>query len=74
MLQQSVALTFGGGGSKSAWDDRELINAYDAAMDEFHASHPARYRADFTGTSPRTRILVRQGDGCSDSWCTLGRI
>lgn len=21
-----------------AWDDRELVNAYDAAMDEFHVS------------------------------------
>jgi hypothetical protein len=24
--------------SKAAWDDTELVNAYDAAMDEFHVS------------------------------------
>ncbi|KAK4687676.1 hypothetical protein P7C73_g2445, partial [Tremellales sp. Uapishka_1] len=27
-------------GKGGAWDDRELINAYDAAMDEFHVHHP----------------------------------
>jgi hypothetical protein len=37
-MSQSVSLSFGGGGAKNAWDDRELVNAYDAAMDEFHVS------------------------------------
>ena len=32
----SVSLNFGGGGK--AWDDRELIRAYDAAMEDFHVS------------------------------------
>jgi hypothetical protein len=31
----SVTLSFTGG-ANGAWDDRELVNAYDTAMEEFH--------------------------------------
>ena len=34
-INVSISFNNGKGG---AWDDRELINAYDAAMDEFHVS------------------------------------
>lgn len=34
-VHPSVSLAFGHG---QAWDDSELINAYDAAMSEFHVS------------------------------------
>jgi hypothetical protein len=37
----SVTLSFGGGSSTNgAWDDRELVKSYDAAMEEFHVSEP----------------------------------
>jgi len=37
----SVMLSFGGSSSTNgAWDDRELVKSYDAAMEEFHVSNP----------------------------------
>lgn len=34
---EQITLSFDNS-SGGAWDDRELVNAYDAAMDEFHVS------------------------------------
>jgi len=34
----SIMLSFGGISANGAWDDRELVNAYDTAMEEFHVS------------------------------------
>jgi hypothetical protein len=36
----SVMLSFGGTSANGAWDDRELVKSYDAAMEEFHVSTP----------------------------------
>lgn len=46
----AVSLDFGG----AAWDDRELVNAYDAALLEFHVSwswggHPESRRPEGRG-------------------------
>jgi hypothetical protein len=34
----SIMLSFGGSSANGAWDDRELVSAYDTAMEEFHVS------------------------------------
>jgi hypothetical protein len=35
-VTMSIMLPFGGTSAGGAWDDRELVNAYDTAMEEFH--------------------------------------
>ena len=37
LVTPAIELSFGSGNG-GAWDDRELIHAYDAAMEEFHVS------------------------------------
>ena len=49
MVNPQITLSFDSSNG-GAWDDRELINAYDAAMDEFHVSCPVE----------RVRISSRQ--------------
>jgi hypothetical protein len=39
----SVMLSFGGTSANGAWDDRELVKSYDAAMEEFHVSTPCPF-------------------------------
>jgi len=39
----SIMLSFGGSSANGAWDDRELVSAYDTAMEEFHVSPSPRF-------------------------------
>lgn len=36
----NIPITFGGGGKGGTWDDRELIDAFDAAKEEFELHNP----------------------------------
>jgi hypothetical protein len=56
----SVTLSFTGGTS-GAWDDRELVNAYDTAMEEFHVGlgqYVSCEELTTTATPSRSRILA----------------
>jgi hypothetical protein len=63
----SIMLSFGGSSANGAWDDRELVSAYDTAMEEFHVSpSPQATRAltaDLAGSSSWTWLMARQGHG-----------
>ncbi len=60
-----------------AWDDRELVNAYDSAMEEFHVGSAnfslickAYERVD---TSSWSRIMARQSDSGAGEGATSPR-
>jgi hypothetical protein len=64
----SIMLSFGGSSANGAWDDRELVSAYDTAMEEFHVSSPlspasSGLNADLAGSPSWTRLMARQGHG-----------
>jgi len=65
-VTMSIMLSFGGSSANGAWDDRELVSAYDTAMEEFHVSplpHLRALKADLAGSPPWTRLMARQGHG-----------
>lgn len=61
MSLPEIQLSFGGGGKGGAWDDRELISAFDAAKEEFEVSQSIR---DELFLSTRTQSDVFHLDDC----------
>jgi hypothetical protein len=57
----SIMLSFGGSSANGAWDDRELVSAYDTAMEEFHVSPSPQVTA-------RSQLILQAHHPGPGSW------